>query len=179
MFLRHQQLMSTELLLANSIVLTLFMIILDHMFIKGHISPFQSLSDQYFNEEDIIDLKKEIEKEEKKKKKEEKKEENKKKMEKQKYKEVEKKYIVKARENETRTLQNIHDQQITNESKYINNNHPNVMNEPNINSDKCRNHAEYVSITNGLDNYSNTNNKSNRFNTYKDDLFPEYLAYNE
>jgi len=84
MFLRSQKLMNNELLLLNSIILTLFIIILDHLFISGHITPFQPLTYEYINEDEIKDLEKKIIKDEKRKKRQKKQQnEQKKQIEKQ------------------------------------------------------------------------------------------------
>jgi hypothetical protein len=158
MFLRHQKLMPNDILLINSVILTLFLIILDHMLISGHISPFESLSEQYFDENEIIDLQKEIEKEEKE--------------EKRKRREIKRqqKEEEKLRNEETVKLQLTHDDQVVQETRYIKNNHPS-------NGPQCKSHSEFVNITNGLDNFNS--NTSNRFNTYEDEIYPEFMAYNQ
>ena len=148
--------MPNDILLINSVILTLFLIILDHILISGHISPFESLSEQYFDEDEIIDLQKEIKKEEKKRKKELKKQQ----------KEEEKQ----LRNEETVKLQLTHDDQVVEETQYIKNNHPS-------NGPQCKSHSEFVNITNGLDNFKS--NTSNRFNTYEDEIYPEFMAYNQ
>ena len=129
MFLRHQKLMNNELLLANTVILTLFMIVLDHLFINGHISPFDTMKYEYIDEEDIDELEKQLKKEEKKRKKKEKKQKNK----------------NKTNIEETVELQNTHDQQTLNEINQIQLNHPNNL--------KCQNHSQYVRMENSLDNY--------------------------
>jgi hypothetical protein len=156
MFLRHQKLMSNELLLANSVVVTLFIIVLDHVFISGHMSPFESMSDTYFDNEEIDKIKQELKEEEKQKRKAKKKQ--------------------RRLEEEASRLNEVQNTQIQNEINYINGNHP-VQRSEMVN--QCNSHSEFVNITNGLDNYSSNNNKSNKYNTYEDDLYPEYLAYNE
>jgi hypothetical protein len=70
-FLRHQRLMNNEHLILNSFVLTLVMVFLDHMFIHGHISPLQSLSEQYIDEDiqgQITEIKAQLKETEKKEK---------------------------------------------------------------------------------------------------------------
>jgi hypothetical protein len=129
MFLRNQKLMNNELLLVNTIVLTLFIIILDHLFISGHITPFESLKYEYINEEEIDDIKKEIKKKEKKDKK--------------------LKKIKKIDSIEDKVeLQNYHDNHTMNEINHIQLNHPNNL--------KCQNHSQYVRMENSLDNFINT-----------------------
>jgi uncharacterized membrane protein len=155
MFLRHQKLMPNDILLINSVILTLFIIILDHILISGHISPFESLTEEYFDEYEINNLKEEIEKEERQKRKEYKKQ---------------KKEEKKLRNEETINLQLTHDDQVVQETQYIKNNHPS-------NGPQCKSHSEFVNITNGLDNFSsNTGNKSNN---YEDEIYPEFMAYNQ
>jgi len=130
MFLRHQKLMNNELLLANTIILTLFMIILDHLFISGHITPFEEMKYEYIDEEDINDIEKQLNKEKKKKKKD-KKRKNRDKIE------------------ETVQLQNHHEEQIMNEANNIQLNHPNNL--------KCNSHSQFVRMENNLDNYEFNN----------------------
>ena len=146
--------MPNDILLINSVILTLFIIILDHILISGHISPFESLTEQYFDEDEIIDLQEEIKREEKKKKKELKKQQKEEEL----------------RNEQTVKLQLTHDDQVVQESKYIKNNHPS-------NGPQCKSHSEFVNITNGLDNFNS--NTSNRFNTYEDEIYPEFMAYNQ
>ena len=155
MFLRHQKLMPNDILLINSVILTLFLIILDHILISGHISPFESLSEQYFDEKEIINLQEEIKREEKQRRKEIKKQ---------------KKEEEKLHNEETVKLQLTHDDQVVQETKYIKNNHP-------TNIPQCKSHSEFVNITNGLDNFNS--NTSNKFNTYEDEIYPEFMAYNQ
>lgn len=149
--------MNSEILLVNSIILTLFVIILDHVFIRGHISPFESMGYQYFNDEEIDNLREQILKEEKQKKKENKKQ---KKLEKVLKKEQE------ERGEDTLLLQNYHEQ-IATEAKFINNNHPNNL------SDQCRSHSEFVHMN------TNTNTNLNNYDNNNNDLYPDYMAYNE
>lgn len=148
--------MSSEILLVNSIILTLFIIILDHVFILGHLTPFDSLADQYFNKDEIIDLKEEINKEERRKRREEKKE--KKRREKQ---------MDESFEDETK-LQLTNNNQVVDELQFIKNNNPNKFN----NNEKS--HSEFVNITNNLDNYDYDRRSNNRREEYTD-----FLAYNE
>jgi len=164
LFLKHQNIMSTEILLANSVVLTLFILILDHIFISGHLTPFESLDDQYFDTEEINKLKEDIEIEEEDLELEEKKI---KKDKKKKHKKNKRKQDLEK----TVELQNYHENQIVEESQFIKNNHPNNF------SDKCVSHSEFVNITNGLDNFNS--NTSNKFNTYQDEIYTDYKAYNE
>lgn len=149
MFLRHQKITNNELLIINSIILTLFMIVLDHMFISGHITPFEPLKYEYIDENEIIDLKKEIKKEEKKKKKAERKEK-------------------KNRDDieETVKLQEYHDQHTMNEINQIQLNHPNNL--------KCNTHSQFVRMENNLDNFYET-----EFNNKPTEDYPEYMAFNE
>jgi hypothetical protein len=130
MFLRHQKIMNNELLLVNTIILTLFIIILDHLFISGHITPFEPLTYEYIDENEIIDIQKELKKEEKKKKKDK------------------KKKIIKNVEN-TAEMQNYHENQTMNELNHIQLNHPNNL--------KCQNHSQFVRMENNLDNFVNDN----------------------
>ena len=63
--------MNNEVLILNSFVLTLVMVFLDHMFIHGHISPLQSLSEQYIEEDiqsQITEIKAQLKENEKKEK---------------------------------------------------------------------------------------------------------------
>jgi len=153
MFLRHQKLMNNELLLVNAIILTLFLIILDHLFISGHITPFEPLTYEYINEEELKKLEKEIKKEEKKEKK------------KLKKKNKNKKKNIDSIEN-TVELQNYHDNHTMNELNHIQLNHPNNL--------KCQNHSQFVRMENSLDNFINDD-----FNKKPVEDYPEYLAYNE
>ena len=68
-FLRHQELMEHNLLLLNCALITIFVMIVDQMFIHNHITIVQPLSDQYFDQEKMAQLDIEIKREEKKKKK--------------------------------------------------------------------------------------------------------------
>lgn len=68
LFLRHQKIMPNDILLINSIILTLFIIILDQMFIDGHLTPFDSFND-YIDEDEVRKIKKKLKKEKLKKKK--------------------------------------------------------------------------------------------------------------
>jgi hypothetical protein len=150
MFLRHQKLMNNELLLVNAIILTLFLIILDHLFISGHITPFEPLTYEYINEKELKKLEKEIKKEKKKEKK---------------LKKKNKKKNIDSIEN-TVELQNYHDNNIMNELNHIQLNHPNNL--------KCQNHSQFVRMENSLDNFINDDFNNNTVEDY-----PEYMAYNE
>jgi hypothetical protein len=59
--------MANDILIINSVILTLFMIIVDHMFINNHPSPFD-ISDNYIDEDEVKKIKKKIKKEKKKNK---------------------------------------------------------------------------------------------------------------
>lgn len=140
MFLRHQKLMNNELLIINAIILTLFIIILDHLFISGHITPFEPLTYEYIDENEIIDIKEELKKEEKKKKKKNK----------------------KNRDNieDTVEIQNHHENQTMNELNHIKMNHPNNL--------QCENHSQFVRMENSLDNFYNNdfNNQNVEYPDY-------------
>jgi len=149
MFMRHQKLMNNEILLLNAMILTLFMITLDHLFISGHITPLEPLTYDFINEEEFIDLEEEIKKEKKKEKQKEKKK-------KKKESNVEK----------TAELQSYHDDNTLNELNHIQLNHPNNL--------KCNSHSNFVRMENSLDNYQkNTDYHSD------DNDYPDYMAYNE
>lgn len=63
-FLRHQQVMPLDKLLINTIIVSIFAMIVDHMFVHNHLSIFQPLSDQYFDDNPEIKIvEKELEKE--------------------------------------------------------------------------------------------------------------------
>ena len=72
LFLRHQYLMSNQILIINSVILTLFVIVLDHIFINGHISPLEPLNYEYVDEEEIKKIEKQIKKEKRRNKKKQK-----------------------------------------------------------------------------------------------------------
>ena len=165
LFLRHQKLMNNEILLINSIILTLFIIILDHVFILGHLTPFDSLADQYFNKDEIIDLKEEINKEERRKRREQRRE---KRREKRREDDI---FEDESQEDKSK-LQLTNDGQVVNELKFIKNNKPNKFN------DTAPNHSEFVNITNNLDNYEYDRKSNNNNNNRKED-YTDFLAYNE
>ena len=56
----YLKLMNGELLIINAILLTLFMIILDHLFILNHISPFESLEYEYIDNSEVNEIKKKL-----------------------------------------------------------------------------------------------------------------------
>ena len=60
-FLRHQNLMPNDKLLVNTILLTVFVIIVDHMFVHNHITLNQSLADQHIDNTDIKIMEKQLE----------------------------------------------------------------------------------------------------------------------
>ena len=68
LFLRHQKLMPNDILLINTVILTLFVIILDQLFIDNHPTPFDSITDDYIDEEEVKKIKKKLKKEKKKNK---------------------------------------------------------------------------------------------------------------
>ena len=49
-YMKHQAIMEDKMLLINSIILTIFVMIVDQMFIHNNLSIFQPLSDQYFDD---------------------------------------------------------------------------------------------------------------------------------
>ena len=49
-YMKHQTIMEDKILLVNSIVLTIFVMIVDQMFIHNNLTIFQPLSDQYFDD---------------------------------------------------------------------------------------------------------------------------------
>ena len=48
--MKHQAIMEDKLLLINSLILTIFVMIVDQMFIHNNLTIFQPLSDQYFDD---------------------------------------------------------------------------------------------------------------------------------
>jgi biopolymer transport protein ExbD len=52
-FLRHQKIMENNVLLINCFLITLFVMIVDQMFINDHLTIFQPLSDQNIKEEEL------------------------------------------------------------------------------------------------------------------------------
>jgi hypothetical protein len=63
MFLRHQKIMPNDLLLLNTLIITIFLIILDYGFIHNHLTLVQPLSDQFFDSTNLKDIEKELDKE--------------------------------------------------------------------------------------------------------------------
>ncbi len=63
MFLRHQKLMQNDLLLLNTLIITIFVIILDYGFIHNHLTLVQPLSDQFFDSTDMKQIEKDLDKE--------------------------------------------------------------------------------------------------------------------
>ena len=49
-YMKHQSIMEDKILLVNSVILTIFAMIVDQMFIHNNLSIFQPLSDQYFDD---------------------------------------------------------------------------------------------------------------------------------
>ena len=66
MYLRYENLMKHDVLLLTSLIITVFIMILDHMFIHNHITLVQPLSDQFFDSTDMKLIEKELDKEIKK-----------------------------------------------------------------------------------------------------------------
>jgi hypothetical protein len=60
-FLRHQKVMENNVLLVNSFLITLFVMIVDQMFIANNLTIFQPLSDQYFDSTPFSVVEKELE----------------------------------------------------------------------------------------------------------------------
>ena len=60
--------MPLDILLINSIFLTLFIIVLDQMFIEGHLTPFDSFND-CIDEDEVKKIKKKLKKEKEKERK--------------------------------------------------------------------------------------------------------------
>jgi hypothetical protein len=60
-FLRHQKVMENNVLLVNSFFITIFVMIVDQMFIANNLTIFQPLSDQYFDSTPISVVKQELE----------------------------------------------------------------------------------------------------------------------
>ena len=63
MFLRHQKIMQNDLLLINTLIITIFLIILDYGFIHSHLTLVQPLSDQFFDTTTLKDIETELDKE--------------------------------------------------------------------------------------------------------------------
>lgn len=155
LFLRHQEIMTNELLFINSIIITVFLIILDHLFIHNHLTPLQSLSDQYFDDIDIVQLEQEIFE------KENEESDNSKKKKK------------KSKKNQNKDVEKM--TPINDEKKCINK----------LDNNNNNNHNDYVHIgLNNYDinqemyNHETNNQNYNNFNDNLDE-YPEYLAYNE
>ncbi len=64
--MRHQKIMKYDLLLLNSLILTAFVMIVDHAFIHNHLTIIQPLSDQYFDSTDMKQIEKALDEEIKK-----------------------------------------------------------------------------------------------------------------
>jgi hypothetical protein len=129
--------MTNQILIVNSVILTLFVIVLDHIFIEGHITPLESLNYEYIDDEEIKKIEKQIKKEKRKKRKERK---NRK----------EQGTVVlsddsnnalnpNGRYTDTKNI----DEKMLNELGYITGNHPTRM---------IEDHRDYVDIYNNLDN---------------------------
>ena len=69
LFIRYQNMMKGEILLANTLVITVYYIILDHLFISKHENLISTSTDSYFDSDEINNIKDELEIEEKKNKK--------------------------------------------------------------------------------------------------------------
>ena len=69
LFLRYQSMMKGEILLANTLVIMVYYIILDHVFISNHENLISSSTESYFDSDEIDNIKDELEKEDKIKKK--------------------------------------------------------------------------------------------------------------
>jgi len=157
LFLRHQSMMKGEILMANTLVIMVYYIILDHIFISNHENLISSSTESYFDSDEIDNLKDELEKEDKKDKK------NKKdKKKKQKKNNKEKEPI------DIEQVQKELDQNDQHELQLIDYNHPSKI------TAQCENHRDYVDVFNGLDNY-----RSHNYNKYEENQYPEYMAYNE
>lgn len=159
LFLRHQCILSNEVLFINSIIITVFLIILDHLFIHNHLTPLQSLSDQYFDDVDIVQLEKELEEEDTEKSEKKKKKKNKKSKK-------EKNNI----ENNNEKMSNVSQ----NETPVNNQCRP-----PQRQETPQYNHNEYIPI--GLNNYTTEQPSYPYERSYNENIdeYPEYLAYNE
>ena len=66
MYLRYENLMKHDVLLLTSVIITVFAMIIDHMFIHNHLTIIQPLSDQYFDSTDMKIIEKQLDKEMKK-----------------------------------------------------------------------------------------------------------------
>lgn len=156
LFMRHQNIMKNEILLANTLVITMYYIVFDYLFISDHQNIITNESDMYFDEEEIKNIKDEINHEEKKEKKKEKRKKTK-----------EKQKNVNKQEETIANIQNQLDNDMVRESQFIYNNHPS-------NIAQCENHSEYVDIYNSLDNYM-----THKYNDNEEKSYPDYMAYNE
>jgi hypothetical protein len=141
LFLRHQNLMSNQILIINSVILTLFVIVLDHIFINGHVSPIEPLNYEYVDEEEIKKIEKQIKKEKRRNKKKQK---------------IQKVKLTDPNDNfsdeKVINPQKI-DESMLNELGYINNNTPGRIIQDR--SDRI-DHRDYVDIFNRLDNTTMT-----------------------
>ena len=59
-FLRHQKIMENNVLLVNTFFITIFVMIVDQMFIANNLTIFQTLSDQYFDSTPMSVVKQEL-----------------------------------------------------------------------------------------------------------------------
>lgn len=59
-FLRHQKIMENNVLLVNTFFITIFVMIVDQMFIANNLTIFQPLSDQYFDSTPMSVVKQEL-----------------------------------------------------------------------------------------------------------------------
>jgi len=141
LFLRHQTLMKNEILLANTLVITMYYIVLDYLFISQHQNILSTEIEQYFDENEINTIKEDIEKDKKKEKREKKREKIRKKKE---------------EEKKNEEIENIQTQL------------DNDMTHPSQTPSQCKSHAEYVDIYNSLDNYKTHNYNQYQENSYPD-----------
>jgi hypothetical protein len=155
LFLRYQSMMKGEILLANTLVITVYYIILDHIFISNHENLISNSTDAYFDSDEINNIKDDLDSEDKKEKKRRKKE-------KKKQREFEKEPV------NIKELQKQLDMADKRELQLIDYNHPSKI------TAQSENHKDYVDIYNSLDNY-----KSDNYNKYEENQYPEYMAYNE
>jgi hypothetical protein len=154
--MRYQNMMNGEILMANTLVITVYYIILDYVFISNHDNLISNNSDTYFDSDELDNIKEEIEKENKKKKK------HKKKSKKE---NLEKDPInIEQMQRELDKIDKI-DQ---NELQMIQYNHPSKI------TAQCENHRDYVDVYNSLDNY-----RTNNYNKFEEKQYPDYMAYNE
>jgi len=141
LFLRHQTLMKNEILLANTLVITMYYIVLDYLFISQHQNILSTEIEQYFDENEINSIKEDIEKDKKKEKREKKREKIRKKKE---------------EEKKNEEIENIQTQ--------LDNDMTHLSQTPS----QCKSHAEYVDIYNSLDNYKTHNYNQYQENSYPD-----------